>query len=238
MSKSLLVLIIIYIDKNKNDYKGLCRLTAFIVLLTAILAGYLFIRHLVLYGDLLGFKTSHKFGALYGAPENSAINRPNPKNVGISIFEMLFEWQWLEVSYKSLIGCFGYMSFWLPDAIYNLFSAFYILLLVGLIWKIIDLIKNKKKYSVSAMALYVCLFLCIIITVALSIYNSYFVDYQPQGRYCLPALPALAVFLTKGAEKLISKFKENTSYGIVGFTGACMICVSIGMFYLVYLPSV
>lgn len=78
----------------------------------------------------------------------------------------------------------------------------------------------------------------IVATVALSIYNSYTRDFQPQGRYCYPAFLALAILITKGYETLIYMFKKKEHvYAVTSAVCTSFICMSIYVYATVYLPS-
>ena len=45
-----------------------------------------------------------------------------------------------------------------------------------------------------------------VIPFGLSLYNSYYSDYQPQGRYLMPMLIPLMYFVTKGLSNLMKSF--------------------------------
>ena len=55
----------------------------------------------------------------------------------------------------------------------------------------------------------------IIIPIILTLYYSYFSDYQPQGRYIMPMLIPLMYFVVLGLEKIIEKIKKEKAKIII-----------------------
>ena len=64
----------------------------------------------------------------------------------------------------------------------------------------------------------------IFITFALWMYYLYRIDYQVQGRYILPALPALYVYVCAGYERLTSRlFKGRAQTAMVSLAIAFIV---------------
>lgn len=61
--------------QNRQDFKGLSKLSSLVIVLAVILAAYPFIRHLVLYHDLLGLQTRDYYGAIYAGPGMTPLER-------------------------------------------------------------------------------------------------------------------------------------------------------------------
>ena len=58
--------------------------------------------------------------------------------------------------------------------------------------------------------------IAMIIPVCLNIYNSYFSDYQPQGRYMMPMLIPFMYFIVIGIQKIFDKLiKKETIKNII-----------------------
>ena len=55
----------------------------------------------------------------------------------------------------------------------------------------------------------------IIIPIILTLYYSYYNDYQPQGRYIMPMLIPFMYFIILGIEKLIEKFIKKDKAKII-----------------------
>ena len=60
---------------------------------------------------------------------------------------------------------------------------------------------NKEKYADSITAVILAL-----ISVLLVLYYSYFIDFQPQGRYMLPLLPVITYLVSQNKEILQNKY--------------------------------
>lgn len=237
---SIFIYFITYFYQNKKDYKGFVRLSAFIVVVTLVLMGYLFARHLYLYHDLLGFKVSREYAAIYADEAFKPENRGNPSNLGYSLWHMLFDMGWLSSTYRSFIGFFGPMAYPLNNNVYRFYTLFFIVAFIGFVYFVFKLIANAKhqKPTLDWVVFYISLAFCGVMAVALSMYNSYFSDYQPQGRYCFPLLPALAIFVAKGFETLISLIKsERAQYAAVSSICTILFMISFSSYINVLLVS-
>lgn len=238
---SILFFVITYFYKNPKDYKGFTKLTGFIVGLTFLLIGYCFIRHLVIYGDLLGFNTTHKYGELYAVEALKPSNRFTLQERGISLKDMLLDpkYTWLDTSFRSFVGAFGYMQFWCPDYIYDLAKWFIIIGGIGFIGKTVyDLLIKRCRPNFLLWVLYISMAVCAVVTVALSIGNSYATDFQSQGRYCYPAFLPLAFFVAKGYEGILRLFRSSQhKYAVTAVLCTAFIGISLYVFKSVYLPT-
>ena len=237
---SIFIYFITYFYQNKKDYKGFVRLSAFIVVVTLVLMGYLFARHLYLYHDLLGFKVSREYADIYANEAFKPENRGNPSNLGYSLWHMLFDMGWLSSTYRSFIGFFGPMAYPLNNNVYRFYTLFFIVAFIGFVYFVFKLIANAKhqKPTLDWIVFYISLAFCGVMAVALSMYNSYFSDYQPQGRYCFPLLPALAIFVAKGFETLISLIKsERAQYAAVSSICTILFMISFSSYINVLLVS-
>ncbi len=230
--------IVSYLHKNKKDYKGLLKYVGIVTGLTFLLAGHSFIRHLILYNDLLGFNTTSHYGQLYSTPALHPDNRISIAEQGFSLSSMLFDLKWLKTSFMSFIGVFGYMEYICSDLVYELSEYFIILAMVGCIIGLIIKIIKKQKPDKLTLYFYISCIICAIITFALSVFNSYTIDYQPQGRYCYPGFLTLALFIALGYESILNLLKnEKHRYALIAALCTAFIGVSLYVFYSVYLPS-
>lgn len=235
---SIFMFITSYLYINKKDYKELIKHIVFIVLIMFLLIGYNFLRHLVLYGDLLGFETSHYYGELFAIDSLKPDFRQSIFEQGKSFVSMFTELNWHNITWKSFMGVFGYMNVYCPRIIYLAISLFMLVGVIGLIVKLISFIKKRQKPDTLKLMFYLSTLLCGVITVALSMYNSYFTDFQPQGRYCYPAYLSLMLFITLGYDKLLQMFKKaEHKYAAVATVCTTCIGLSLYVFYFVYLPS-
>lgn len=188
------------------------------------LAAWWFIRNAYLYdGDLLGLQTSTQQGTLY-AVEHLKPGVPSAQGRGWTLEHMLLK-GWLLSTAWSSVGVFGYMTVEMPTPTYVIYGAIVVLgMLLALVPAITGVITNRWRQHVDSdlpdptsgspagfalprwkrRALEIALLVAIVIPVALSMYHSYAVDYQPQGRYTLPMLLAVSYFVTQGFHRFLS----------------------------------
>jgi hypothetical protein len=191
-----------------------------------LLAGWWFVRNAFLYdGDFLGLRTSAQQGTLYAHEfakpgASSAIGR------GWTLWQMLFRKGWILVTGMSSIGVFGYMNEPMPAPIYAVYATIAVVgILLVLVPAIARLIASRRTnpggsdvtgqvhdlltlpgFTRWGRRLFeTALLVAIPIPVALSMYHSYTQDYQPQGRYTLPMLLAVAYFVTKGFQRFLTR---------------------------------
>lgn len=158
-----------------------------------LLAGWFFIRNAIIYdGDFLGMKTSLEYGEMYAQEEYKPSNRVTFENEGKSLRAMLDETEWLEDSVDSFFAVFGYMNILVSQKYYDFYRLLLRIGILGFLWGCI-----RKKAKGNGL-LYGCCIACTIIPVVLSAINSYSSDYQAQGRYFMPALPAVMLLVTQG----------------------------------------
>lgn len=214
--------IIIYIAScamKKMNIKEFFKKGLIITLVALLLAGWWFIRNYLLYdGDFLGMNTSREYGEMYAEEPYKPSNRSTPANTGTNLSTMLFENKWIETTKLSFIGVFGYMEFYMDKNIYN---AYEIVMKIGIfgifIGLIISIIKTKKKcydnkkdkISNEKILFNLIMLLNIIIPIILSIYYSYFNDFQPQGRYIMPMIIPFMYFIVLGFKNIFDFIKNN-----------------------------
>lgn len=201
-----------------------------IALIVFLLAGWWFIRSFIIYdGDFLGLTVSREYAEQYAQEEFKPSNRYTPARVKMPLEEMLFEKEWIETTIKSSIGLFGYMYIEMEENTYSVYKNIFIIGLIGaiggwLIKKILYLIKNKqeeekgvkRKIKKERLAkkrekilFNAIMIICIIIPIILSIYYSYFNDFQPQGRYIMPMIIPFMYFVVKGIKNIVDFIIRN-----------------------------
>lgn len=185
--------------RKKKD--GACYVVKAIAMAAVVLLGigWWFIRNGILYdGDFLGLNTSEAYGQMYAAETQKPSNRLTPSAEGRSIWEMIVLDGWLLSTVKSFVGNFGYLSI----SLYTWMYAFYgIILVTGAVGAFWYLIRKREQWKGKGL-LYLVLLIGMIIPVVLSMVHSYTVDYQPQGRYCMPMLIPLMYFEVTGLKSL------------------------------------
>ena len=177
--------------------------------------GWWFIRSYILYdGDFLGLKAREYSASLYGNENYLPANRPTWKNLGYSVWDMLVQSNFLVSSQMSFIGVFGSMNIDTSIWVYR----FYRVLFFGGSVMCLAIPASKVKGVDSGAAqfgkrqhlerfFHLNMLFCIVMPVILSIHYSYATDFQPQGRYLLPALVPLAYYSIRGIEKTLGALK-------------------------------
>ena len=183
--------ILSYIYKNDKktvfDYKNFLKYGFMIAGVVLIGISFFFIRsYIVNNGDLLGSKAFSK------ASEENAIEPLKPSkrlkgnNNEQTCTEMLFAPMilgnnWIRETFYSFVCVLGSMSFHLDRGYY----VFHMLLFIVGLLVMIPTFWTKTRKDLKMKLFYLCLFICGIVPIALSIYNSYVADYQPQRKIYL-----------------------------------------------------
>lgn len=171
-----------------------CCLVAAVVL---VLAGWYFIRNLIIHNDLLGMTASREFKNVYALTHEVHWAEPACQN-GWSFWEMLCHSDWIHNTVKSYIGKFGYMTTELSNQVYIIFFCWIVLASLFGIWRFSR--RGGDRLLCGALAA------TIIIPIIVSLVGSYVIDYQPQGRYIISSLPGVSCFVIVGWEQVILLF--------------------------------
>ena len=220
----------------------------FISAIVLLGAGWWFIRNAVLYhGDFLGISARNACVAETCLPEYHPLLRTTYQGMGVSVFSMVFGTDFFTLLCRSFVAMFGPMN--LPTH-YYIYNAYYWLFGIGLIAALFPVgqglyltwMDRGHRLFTNAVMVLTCLipiFLCVI--------YSYTWDFQPQGRYLLPMLPAFMYLVTLGEKKAAHllqalcdhlKLRALSSY-ISAVTGGIVILFTIAaLFYSVFLVMV
>jgi hypothetical protein len=76
---------------------------------------------------------------------------------------------------------------------------------------------------------------CTTITIGLSMYYSFTWDFQPQGRYCFPALLPIALLSAKGIEQIVDGTALRKIRGAVVFATGLLLGLVSEASYLFFL---
>lgn len=185
-----------------------------------LLAGWWFIRNAVLYqGDFLGMRASSYYAELYAQEAFKPSNRITMARAGKSIYQMLFTEGWLHNTQNSFVGRFGFAKTDLPGPMYYIYLPLMKLAVFGLLLRFSSLFSPKERGKWNKKnILHIVLAISAIIPPLLSIYYSYYSDFQPQGRYVMPMLIPAMYFTVLGVSGLLSPFirqknMKRLSYG-------------------------
>ncbi len=193
--------------------------------IVALLSGWWFVRNYILYdGDIMGTKIAKIAKEKYAAEEFKPGVRKTISQQGISLRQMLFDMGWIKSSMRSFVAAFGYMEIWLSTRLYG---AYFLIFGVGILGHVCAW--WKKKSTIFNRLLLVNMWLAMGIVLFLSVYYSYFKDYQAQGRYLLPAIVPLMMLLSTGIvrfEEVISE-KARRHIPIVNIVIAFFVIVGV-----------
>jgi 4-amino-4-deoxy-L-arabinose transferase-like glycosyltransferase len=149
-----------------------------IALLTALLAGWWFVRNQLLYGEPTGFE---RVTELWGRREPA-------ESFGVALWELPYAW-------TSLWGRFGYGQIPLPQPIYD---GLWQLTVVGLSGLLLPLARRKMA-EWRAVRVPLALLVVNVVTFFAVLFNYLLVSPAgPMGRFFFPALPALALLIFYG----------------------------------------
>ncbi len=228
---SFLLFVLFYIYKfiksrNVKLIGSMVKKGLFMAFFTSVVSGWWFIRNYIIYnGDILGNSYSRNSAIKYALPELNPLNKTSLYEQGFSLKQMLFNKHWIDTSIKSFIACFDYMGIWLKDNIYMIVLLF---IFIGLVLKIISMF--RKEYHAGKLAFDTSLFAAAVIVVILSVIYSYMSDFQPQGRYLLPAAIPLMIYISEGYLTFAGKYKAVQGAIILSaivLNLYCCVCVII-----------
>lgn len=203
-----------------------------IALTVFVLAGWFFIRNAVLYdGDFLGISAQKACGELYAVDALKPSNRLTWANEGKTIWNMLTETEWIKYSTKSFFACFGYLDIWVSLKYYICYEGLICISAAGALYGCL-----KRKGRTENLLLYICCAVCMVIPVMLSVVNSYFSDYQAQGRYLMPALPALMLCVVKGYQQIDDILGKRRQYAAIIVCALWLFCFAM-IFVKVMVPQ-
>ena len=163
---------------------------------------------LVRYYPDFGYYGLHKGAAVKEVIETTALPEYKPSTPaieqakstllfekGVTLKEFFKDWDFNGRLFKNYFGHYGIYSLKAEDWYYNLMTGLYLALFASvgaLVHKNIKKQKASGESVLRARLTYWSMWAMILLMYLLTIYNAYFVDFQPQGRYLFPALPALA----------------------------------------------
>lgn len=202
-----------------------------VAMMVFVMAGWYFIRNIIIYnGDVFGLNQTAISASMYEAEGHEVFHGISAQDHGMSFREMMLDNSldlgWIRTTTRSLLGQFGYMAYTMPEYVYDFYKWFLRLGLFLLVY-----FKEKTKLRKSIVF---SLIISVIAVVAISAYNSFYNDYQSQGRYILSAIPAIGTFVIAGydalGERLASlKFVRKSKVMQVVAGNAVQVVLSIAL---------
>ncbi len=237
---SIFLFIFSYFYQNKKDYKGFWKWFGIIVAIVLALVGYTFIRQLVLYGDLFGFKPRFYYAEIYAAEAYKPSVTKSLAEKGVSLWQMLFSppYNFVSRTVQSFVGVFGPMNVFCADIVYTILYTVIVVGAMGVVWRAVDGMIHKRRLSVRKWTFLMGMIFSIVVIIGLVVYKSYTGDYQPQGRYAFPAFMAIMLGVAKGYEFILWHIKKQEHrYAVTASLCTGFIILSVCIFTTVYLPS-
>lgn len=193
---------------DPDKWKKLILKGSLIAGISILLTGWFFVRNAMLYhGDFLGIKSEADMQT-YAKEQGLEIiyDYQSFHDMGYSLKEFLSHnnYEFLRMTFQSFIGVFGMMGYFLPDGIYCLYHLLFlcfILLYTGTFF--------HRKRSFDDYLFPASLILSCMITFTLHLYQSYYRDYQPQGRYIITLIILLSYMGVAGLELLENQLSLN-----------------------------
>ena len=195
------------VEERKAKQRKFLKAFLIVVGVAAVLLLPLYLRNLIIHGDLFGDAATAASQAQRANPEFMASLPKTPKAQGLSILEMFSyeNFYWPQITLRSFFGYFGFMAY-MPSTKY--YVVYYFLFGGGLFaailafaegrWRKVPVLAEAKVRGRTAVALYTSVLVSIFITIALYTWYAYASDFQAQGRYIYPAIGGLLLFIGIG----------------------------------------
>lgn len=237
---SVIVCLYCTIIKDKLKCKDILTKAGITILCALFVAGWYFARNMVLYdGDALGLNTSRLYGEIYAIEGLKPSSRMNGFNMGMNFWDyfapkgIFADNSWFVLTFKSIIGVFGYFTAYLKDWIYK----YYIYLIITGVIGFVIFASSIKEKRLNKWFIGIVILMSVIFPWALSLYNSYYSDYQPQGRYVIASIIPVGICVTIGITYFFEQIEIATEKkGLSEVLTACLsiIMVMIGVFAVVF----
>ncbi|SFP38091.1 hypothetical protein SAMN04487928_101167 [Butyrivibrio proteoclasticus] len=172
------------VDKTiDNKVIFIFKRAVFIAIITICFSGFFFVRNALLHnGDFLGI-ASEELSRQELIEQGQTLVQYNPGAANSnSIIDMLLQNHagWIVGTIRSLIACFGYLNIPIPDLQYGEYYA--LIVFVTIIFAVIMFFKKQNELI---YLIFANLTLSSIVVFILSVIQSYYRDYQSQGRYVI-----------------------------------------------------
>lgn len=132
------------------------------------------------------------------------------------------------------------MSVNCPEPVYQYYAGVFALGGAGLAAAAVLRLKKRRESPLEGrwLLLYALMAAAALITLGLSMYYSYAVDYQAQGRYLYPMLLPIALFTAKGLGWLIRRLSPAPAARAAWVGAFCGFSAAVAwlVYHLVFLP--
>lgn len=198
LSFFLFICYYLFAEKKEKRLSGFFKYGFLILGLVLLFTGWHFIRNAVLYNGNLFARGVNHYGELYGTEAlKPSVRAANARAILSTLDGNL---HWLSATLKGFVGIFGYMTIFLHAWMYLIFVFEFFAGAVGLAVVLVQ----KKLRIFNRKYILPMFMLAAAVLPFLQAYIFSFSDYQPQGRYAIPALIPVCFFLTIGLSKVCS----------------------------------
>jgi 4-amino-4-deoxy-L-arabinose transferase-like glycosyltransferase len=199
-----------YIANRKRVHFGTFITKGLLILLAVFaVSGWFFIRNAYIYnGDIFGISTRTAVAEEFALSEYKPSMHHTMQKEGTSILGMLRLTPWIPMTLKSTVSVLGYLNVFAPVWVYAGFAVIFLLAIPGLI---ASLISGKRSFYLGALV-------SSLVTVSLSVYYSWGMDYQAQGRYIIYALPFASMLVAEGLKLVLKKVPAESEKKVDSIT--------------------
>ena len=142
---------------------------------------------------------------------------------GITLGQLLTQYDFHTNLFRTFAGFFGTYTFGERDWYYLVMGMLYLGLLGWITWCFVKM-KDRQKWQEYGAAAFCCF-----LQYALVVFNSWFIDFQPQGRYLLPVLFFISY--------LAARTKEPEKDKVIRWILVCTCLLSLFAFWHVGIPN-
>lgn len=151
-----------------------------------------------------GFSDPYATGRAAQLAESLNLGSGAGSDRGLGLWQMLVDAKWIEITLRSFVGVFGWMSLPLSGWLYLLVAALVLMGVIGSSFHVAARIRLalRRPGAPARIALVSCTFAPLMLMPVLSVRNSFLNDFQAQGRYLFAALVPLLIGVALGLREL------------------------------------
>tara|TARA_Y100000588_G_scaffold390326_1_gene495442 strand:- start:233 stop:1627 length:1395 start_codon:yes stop_codon:yes gene_type:complete len=212
-----------------RDPYRLLRIAALGLIVVLLVAGWWYVRGVVVYGDLLGIDTTRV------AVDASGPAPIPPAARGLNPIQFLQETNWLAENYATFWAGYGLQKLKLPGGVY---IAFLLVLLASIAGMFFRFVSASSKWSSSldrfAIVWMTAMFLGLL---AMSFWSSYTVDVALHGRYLYPQFVSFVVLIMAGFTGLLVLMKQRLAFALVAVAMLSMLSANVSYLINIVVPD-
>lgn len=225
-----LILLIRLLNQKKKERGALLRRY---LILVGVTLGIFVVRYLITDYPYYGF---NKLGVVIEVTELRADYGYKPSTPpieqaysmsffgkGITLGQLLTQFDFHTNLFRTFAGFFGTYTFGERNWYYLVMGILYLALLGWITWRFVRM-KDRQRWQEYGAAVFCCF-----LQYALIVFNSWFIDFQPQGRYLLPVL----FFISYLTGRTKEPEKDKVLRGIL----VCTCLLSLFAFWHVGIPN-